>query len=195
MSKQNEQTMDLRKVRTRHSIIRAFEEVIQEKEFDAIRISDISKRAMINRVTFYHHFEDKYALLEVVTRESLKEKIQTELDGQTCFNREMMRKVFIALTKFHSGYDFMCERRYDDMVENVERILREEVRDTFYEGLGENKEIEATERGVFANMMSWVIYGAAFDWRTKSYQSAEKYYEEICHTFQVFLQNKELLVT
>jgi AcrR family transcriptional regulator len=94
-------TVDLRKWRTRQAIIQAFEEIIQEKEFDAIRISDISKRAMINRVTFYHHFEDKYELLEVVTRESLKEKIEKELDGHVTFDQEMMRRVFIALTNFH----------------------------------------------------------------------------------------------
>lgn len=194
MQVEEEQTTDLRKIRTRKAIIQAFEEIIQGKEFDAIRISDISKKAMINRVTFYHHFEDKYELLEVVTRESLKEKIEYELEGQTVFDQEMMKRVFIALTKFHSGFDFMCERSYDDMVENVERILREEVRKTFDQALKEEAgKIDENEREVFANMISWIIYGAAFDWRAQSHLSAEIYYEKICQTFQVFLQERQLI--
>lgn len=194
MQRETESPVDLRKLRTRQAIIQAFEEVIQEKEFDAIRISDISKRAMINRVTFYHHFEDKYELLEVVTRESLKGKIEAELEGHGTFDQEMMKRVFIALTNFHSGFDFMCERRYDDMMENVERILREEVRSTFYKALEkESHKIAANEREIFANMISWIIYGAAFDWRAQSHLSAEKYYENICQTFQLFLQERQLL--
>jgi hypothetical protein len=128
-----------------------------------------------------------------VTRESLKEKIEKELDGHVTFDQEMMRRVFIALTNFHSGFEFMCERRYDDMMENVERILREEVRITFYQALKRDTEkIDENERNVFANMVSWIIYGAAFDWRAQTYLSAEKYYENICQTFQLFLQEKQI---
>jgi hypothetical protein len=94
---------------------------------------------------------------------------------------------------FHSGFEFMCERRYDDMMENVERILREEVRITFYQALKRDTEkIDENERNVFANMVSWIIYGAAFDWRAQTYLSAEKYYENICQTFQLFLQEKQI---
>lgn len=187
------QSTDLRKVRTRQTIIQSFQEIIKEKEFNSIRISDIAKRAVINRVTFYHHFEDKYELLEVVTRESLKEKIEESLNEQDFFNQEMMKKLFIALTNFHSRYEFMCERQYDDMMENVERILREEVRLRIYWALkNSSRNMDEQDREVLANMISWTIYGAAFDWRAQSKNrlSAEVYYEKICHTFQSVLDGK-----
>ena len=38
--------------------------LIIEKGFDAITVKDIADRAMINRTTFYNHYEDKTDLLE-----------------------------------------------------------------------------------------------------------------------------------
>jgi AcrR family transcriptional regulator len=48
--------MDRRKRKTRIAIQKACIELIQEKDFDTITISDIAERADINRATFYLHF-------------------------------------------------------------------------------------------------------------------------------------------
>lgn len=55
---------DLRIQRTQKAIIDAFYELLEEKHFSAITIIDICQRALINRGTFYTHFQDKYQLLE-----------------------------------------------------------------------------------------------------------------------------------
>lgn len=55
---------DLRIQRTQKAIIDAFYELLEEKHFSAITIIDICDRALINRGTFYTHFQDKYQLLE-----------------------------------------------------------------------------------------------------------------------------------
>ncbi|WP_257350782.1 TetR/AcrR family transcriptional regulator [Pseudalkalibacillus decolorationis] len=58
---------DLRVLRTRKLINEAFLKLIEEKGFDAITIQDIANEALINRATFYLHYEDKYALLETMS--------------------------------------------------------------------------------------------------------------------------------
>lgn len=53
-----------RTAQTRARIKRALIELMGEKGFDALTISDVTRRARINRGTFYLHFVDKYDMLE-----------------------------------------------------------------------------------------------------------------------------------
>jgi AcrR family transcriptional regulator len=64
---------DLRIRRTRLALRAALLELIEEKGFEAMIVQDIADRAMINRVTFYKHYRDKYDLLEQTMREMLDE--------------------------------------------------------------------------------------------------------------------------
>ncbi|MDR9854758.1 TetR/AcrR family transcriptional regulator [Paenibacillus sp. VCA1] len=64
---------DLRVLRTRQSIRKAFFELIQEKGYEAITIQDIADRAMINRNTFYLHHQNKPDLLDTCMDELLSE--------------------------------------------------------------------------------------------------------------------------
>jgi AcrR family transcriptional regulator len=57
-----EQT-DLRIRRTHKFLQEAMIELITEKGFEAITVGDIAERAMINRATFYRHYQDKYDLV------------------------------------------------------------------------------------------------------------------------------------
>ncbi|GIN41367.1 TetR/AcrR family transcriptional regulator [Heyndrickxia oleronia] len=64
---------DLRIMRTKQSIRKAFYELIQEKGYEAITIQDIANRAIINRNTFYLHYENKPDLLNTCMDELLSE--------------------------------------------------------------------------------------------------------------------------
>jgi AcrR family transcriptional regulator len=54
---------DLRIQRTRKLLQKALLEVTAEKGFAHVTVRDIAGRAMVNRATFYRHYEDKYDLL------------------------------------------------------------------------------------------------------------------------------------
>lgn len=56
---------------TKDAIHRAFFELLREKGFDRVTVTDLCKRSDINRGTFYLHYEDKYALLDEVIDEAL----------------------------------------------------------------------------------------------------------------------------
>lgn len=66
---------DLRILRTQKLIKEAFLKLIHVKGFDAITIQDIADEALINRATFYLHFQDKYDLLEQISNTYLQELI------------------------------------------------------------------------------------------------------------------------
>ena len=57
---------DLRVVKTKKLIFRAFVDLISEKGLAAITVHDIAERAMINRSTFYSHFRDKQDVIDQV---------------------------------------------------------------------------------------------------------------------------------
>lgn len=54
---------DRRSLRTRAAIYQALIELIEEKGFEILTISDITRRANLNRSTFYLHFRDKSDLV------------------------------------------------------------------------------------------------------------------------------------
>lgn len=48
---------------TKQAIATCMKQLMQEKSFDKITISDITKSCGLNRQTFYYHFQDKYELI------------------------------------------------------------------------------------------------------------------------------------
>lgn len=62
MSKKRE-AGDLRVRRTRKLLREALMLVVEEKGYEAVSVREVAERAMVNRATFYAHYEDKYDLL------------------------------------------------------------------------------------------------------------------------------------
>ncbi|HEY1014631.1 MAG TPA: TetR/AcrR family transcriptional regulator [Herpetosiphonaceae bacterium] len=71
---------DLRVRRTRRLLHAALIELTGEKGFAAVTVGDISERAMVNRATFYRHYQDKYDLVMAVLRDVLSELSGLEHD-------------------------------------------------------------------------------------------------------------------
>lgn len=68
---------DIRVRRTKKAIYRAFSDLLTEKEFDRITITEIARRAEINKGTFYLHYKDIYDLYNSY----LEDSIRKFLDG------------------------------------------------------------------------------------------------------------------
>ena len=87
MSERKEQAtgakMDLRIRRTRSAIREAFVALMQEKEYTAITVTDISEMAGINRKTFYAHYETKEQLLSHLIDEMFSDLLGTLMYAKT----------------------------------------------------------------------------------------------------------------
>lgn len=64
--------MDLRKKRTRTNIINAFITLRAKKPLEKITVKELSDLAVINKATFYLHFQDIYALSDTLENELLE---------------------------------------------------------------------------------------------------------------------------
>ena len=70
--------VDLRIIKTNKVLFEALTTLMEQKDFEKIKISDICDQALINRSTFYAHYEDKYDLLLALIND-LKNNLENEL--------------------------------------------------------------------------------------------------------------------
>lgn len=64
---------DLRTKRTRKMILEAFINLVEEKGYEHVTVSDIANQAMINRATFYAHFKDKQDVYDYIFKEAVEQ--------------------------------------------------------------------------------------------------------------------------
>ena len=56
--------MDLRVIKTKKNIRDTFVELRKKHSLDEIKVNMLCEKAMINKTTFYNHYQDIYALSE-----------------------------------------------------------------------------------------------------------------------------------
>lgn len=61
-----EKKTDRRVVKTKNAIFKAFVELLNEKDINQITITDVAKRANINRKTFYNYYSDINDVMEAI---------------------------------------------------------------------------------------------------------------------------------
>lgn len=166
--------IDPRVLRTRKLIMDSFMELSSQKEFKDITIKDITTEAMINRATFYYHFEDIYDLLEKVLIEVLSINLDCEYYQNTKLNEEALVSMFIAITNFQRSLSTRCHRGYED---TIARIIKEQLEFIFYKMLLVQNNVEEDESlKIAAVMLSWGIYGASVEWRRSSQETPPEDY-------------------
>ena len=70
---------DARIIKTRRDLRESLLRIIEKKPFDKINVSEICADAMVNRMTFYKHYNDKYDLLNDVILD-IKNKVLAKLE-------------------------------------------------------------------------------------------------------------------
>lgn len=115
-----EQTIDLRMQRTYKLLSEALYELILKQPFEEISVTDICKRAMVHRTTFYKHFQDKYQLLETIFSEEQRRFNEIHIrEGETeqeyygrvlgqMFEYVKNYKMFFVQSVSHIKNDFMA---------------------------------------------------------------------------------------
>lgn len=68
--------------KTKFFLSNALIELLEEKTFDNIKVTEICDKAMIHKTTFYNHFEDKYELLNYSLLRIHKEIIEKAIKNK-----------------------------------------------------------------------------------------------------------------
>lgn len=60
----DKQSKDKRVLATKKNLLHALITLLEEKSIEEVTVRELTKRAKVNRGTFYLHYEDKHDLLE-----------------------------------------------------------------------------------------------------------------------------------
>lgn len=143
--------VDLRVLRTKKLIKEAFISLIGRKGFEAITIQDIAEEALINRATFYLHYQDKFDLLEQISNsylEELMEEINITFHlkkGEVDVSRFKitLRRVLENIKKNQDFYIVMLgPNGIPNFTDQIERLLSEKFKMTLTSLYGDLEQLE-----------------------------------------------------
>ena len=162
-----EEKEDPRVRRTRELLVHAFTEILMEKGFRRLTVQDIAERSGINRVTFYGHFADKYAILEYWLREQFQQQVASACPTSCALNarnlEELMMRVMQWFTQLHSQAkpddSQLLPLFFATMPQEIALLLQEWYRQTPAIELPPHVTPE-----VVVMMISWTIFGTSFQW-------------------------------
>ncbi|MBB6734701.1 TetR/AcrR family transcriptional regulator [Cohnella zeiphila] len=158
---------DPRVKRTRDLLIRSFQELLEEtNNVYSISVQDITKRASVNRATFYDHFDDKYAFLEQWMRIKFKQMLESKLKDASILDMNGLHAVILAVYQFLDRFrrNFApADGRFEPL---FEAAMQKELFHLLIQWLSEvsGSEVASEVRNATAVCVSWSIFGSALQW-------------------------------
>ena len=107
--------IDLRVVKTNKALFNALITLMEQNDFEKIKISDICEVALINRSTFYAHYEDKYDLLLAMI-DNLKQNLENELKQNK--EENISKNYFIEFLKILINHVDEKRTTYNSILKN-----------------------------------------------------------------------------
>jgi len=180
---QDEKKVDPRIKRTRQLLQQALMDLMREKSFQAITVHDIAERATVNRVTFYAHFEDKYALLEYTMREMFKQRLRSQLPDGSLFSPENLARLILMVCELLAETGRQCPPPHGQLEPLMEKQIKAELYEVLYAWLAEASSGKTERRPTpeqAAMITSWAIYGAAVQWSQKEQpEPAQEFVQQV----------------
>ena len=185
---------DLRILKTKASLYRALIILMKEKEFEQIKISEICTKSMINRSTFYDHFNDKYELLESFMndlKKELEESIKVNIETKT------IKEYYMEILKVMLDYIDDNIDIYSAAVKiNSNSIARDMMKDVVIESVTSKLDESFTNKTNIPNKDIVLFYASGvINVLVKSLQDKNTFNkEEILKTLSILIPEVDYLV-
>ena len=140
---------DLRIIKTKKNLYDSLMKLMSVKEFEDIKVSDICSLALINRSTFYAHFNDKYELLNSFIydlKKDLQEQISNseKIDNLKNYYINMITvfldhidkniKIYSMIVKNNSNsivMDMISNTLFEDIDKNLKLVKKSDIPSSF----------------------------------------------------------------
>ena len=164
-------SLDIRIIKTNKAIIKAFADLLIEKDFKKITVQEICEKALVNRGTFYAHFEDKYQLLmqalydkmsaianatlKVTPSNSILDYYKTlcSISINYLYTNEADSRMKLK----HTDINLVFESMHSFLLSNITRLIDEKISDKRTLPIPINIFIEFFAGGLVALIKWWLI--------------------------------------
>ena len=164
-----EKRVDPRIKRSRQWLQQALQDLMMEKSFEAITVHDLAERAGVNRVTFYNHFSDKYALLGYSVRTWFQQRLRANVPAGAPFNPENLATMIQLVAENLAEVQDHCPPPRGQMDTLLEKQVKAELYEVILGWLNRSARSASGQPmpEQAAMMATWAIYGAAVQWSLK----------------------------
>ena len=198
INQEQEKKLDPRIKRTRQLLQQALLDLMGETSFEAITVKEIAERATLNRVTFYAHFQDKYALLEYTVRQMIRQQLRGQVPEGAPYNPQNLSRLVLTVCEFLAEMERHCPPPHGQMDPLMEKQIKAELHEILEGWLAQMWPDESNRSPTFrgptlrgptlrgptleqaAMVATWSIYGAAMQWlQQERPKPAAEYVEQV----------------
>lgn len=182
---------DLRVVKTQNILYTTLLDLMKEKTFEEIKVSDICNHALINRSTFYAHYNDKYELLAEFIQE-LKNSLTGELKKNK--NISNTKEYYLEMIKlFLDHIDEKRESYLAIMIHNRNSITMDIIYDVLDHDitshLQQDNSLEQNKipRSIIAKFYIGAVVNVGMEWLKSGSQYTK---EDLMEYFDLLIPNE-----
>ena len=157
-----EKKLDPRIIRTRRDLAASMCTLLRQKTFSQVTVQEITEQAIINRATFYAHFEDKFSLLEYMVQDSFQKMLDSKIASCEDFCEENLRLLTLATCEFLAQFDDKYAPRHGNDHPPIERQIQPYIYRLLLNWLAASGIEDSAE--TIAMSTSWTIFGTALQW-------------------------------
>lgn len=118
--------MDLRVIKTKKNIREAFLELRKKHALDEIKVNVLCEKAMINKTTFYNHYQDIYELSEELQAEVLADFFANfeDVDMMLTDAKRCINGMHVALERNDDMLRILFKDNMDELIARIEKKIR-----------------------------------------------------------------------
>lgn len=184
--------LDPRVKRTRELLVRAFNELLEEKGHSGLTVQEITERAAINRATFYAHFRDQHELFDYVISEAFREELQRRLPPSPGLDEENLKALVLVTCEYLTGLNTACSWRDRQFRPLIEARVQTELYELLLGWIEVSPLMDSRSATaeITASVVSWAIFGAGLKWsRDGEVGSVEEFADQ---TLSVIVEGLQL---
>ena len=118
--------MDLRVLKTKKNIRAAFLELRKKYSLDEIKVNTLCEKAMVNKTTFYNHYQDIFALSEELEAEVLDSFFDNfkDIDMMLTDTERCINGMHVALERNNDMLRIVFKDNLDELTARIEKKIR-----------------------------------------------------------------------
>lgn len=118
--------MDLRVIKTKNNIRDAFLELRKKHTLDEIKVNVLCEKAMVNKTTFYNHYQDIYDLSEELETEVLDNFLNNfqDIDMMLTDSHRFISGMHAVLETENDMLRIVFRDKMDELIDRIEQKIR-----------------------------------------------------------------------